>query len=226
MHTFGEHLRGFRKREGYSQQRLADNIGVSRSTIINWENSRYLPRNRDFIFKLAEELYLSPDETDELLIAGDYPSEHQTKNSIANSTPYDRIDTVRSDVVGVIKLHPVPIKVRERDILSAIQVSYRLPNTLTSEGLSKAQIKKLAKRFNLLESKKINPHLRLLDGDISYWYEQGLSLDELVRHFEARKAVLDAADRDRVIINDQGELSWAAAQLMATLLRAKAKSNR
>lgn len=223
MFTFGEHLRGFRKREGYSQQRLADNIGVSRSTIVNWENSRYLPKNRDLIFQLAEELYLSPDETDELLIAGDFPPEHQTKNPIADTAPQDRIGTVRGDVVDVIKLHPVPIRIRERDILSAIQVSYRLPDTLTSEGLGKGQIKDLAKRFNLLERKKINPHLRLLDGDISYWYEQGLSLDELIRHFEARKAVLDAADRDRVLINHQGELSWAAAQIMAALLRAKSK---
>ena len=67
----------------------------------------------------------------------------------------------------------VRIKVLQDDISSAIQVSYDLPDTLPSERLSKTQIKELAKRHTLLESKEINPPLRFLVGI----YRTGMSRD-------------------------------------------------
>lgn len=212
MFVFGELLRGFRNREGYSQQALADSIGVSRSTIINWENSIYLPRNLNYVHQIAEVLNLFPEDTDTLLTAAD-PDKRQPRNDIDWS----------DDVVDVIRIRSGRIEVLREDISSAIQVSYDLPDTFPSEGLGKAQIKKLAKMFNLLESRKINQHLRYNDGDISFWYEQGLSLDELIMQFGARKVVLDAADRAGTNIDDQGTLSLAATRVMPLLRRSKGK---
>jgi len=212
MYVFGELLRGFRKREGYSQQWLADNIGVPRSTISNWENSIYLPRNLDKVHKIAEVLNLSSEDTDRLLAAAD-PDKRQTTNDIDNS----------DDVVDEIIISTGRIKILQEDISSTIQVSYDIPDTVASEDLGKAQIKHLAEMFSLLESKKVNQHLRYYDGDISYWYEQGLSLSELILQFGARKVVLDSADRDGIKISHQGTLSWAATRVIPLLRRSKGK---
>lgn len=212
VYVFGELLRGFRKREGYSQQWLADNIGMPRSTISNWENSIHLPRNLDIVRKIAEVLNLFPEDTDKLLAAAD-PDKRQSSNDIDWS----------DDVVDEIIIRSGQIKILQEDISSTIQVSYDLLDTVASEDLGKAQIKELAKMFNLLERRKVNQHLRYYDGDISYWYEQGLSLSELILQFWARKVVLDAADRDGTKISDQGTLSWAATRVIPLLRRSKGK---
>jgi hypothetical protein len=115
------------------------------------------------------------------------------------------------------------IEILREDISSTIQVISDLPDTFAPEGLGKAQIKKLAKMLNLLESRKMNQHLRYNDGDISFWYEQGLSLDELIMQFGARKVVLDAADRGSTNIDDQGTLSLAATRVIPLLRGSKGK---
>lgn len=43
LHEFGELLRGFRERAGLTQGAAADEIGVSRPTVVQWEAGRYLP---------------------------------------------------------------------------------------------------------------------------------------------------------------------------------------
>jgi hypothetical protein len=108
-----------------------------------------------------------------------------------------------------------------------IQQSVKAAQTSTPQGdtsgkLSKDQIKQLAKDVGLLTETKTNPHLSFLDGDIAYWEEQKLSLTRLRLEFAARKAVLDAADKAKVIIDDQGKLSWASQKIMANVLKEKA----
>lgn len=85
--------------------------------------------------------------------------------------------------------------------------------------LTKGDIKELAREFGLLEETEINPHLSFLAGDIAYWYEQELSEARLRLEFAARKAVLEAADRQRIVIGDQGKLSWSSQQIMADLIK-------
>jgi hypothetical protein len=94
-----------------------------------------------------------------------------------------------------------------------------LPESTTSESLAKPQIKEIARKFGLLEKRRINGHLRYDDGDISYWYEQNSSSDELVLKFASRKVVLDAAERDAVEILNQGKLSEVANSLLTWLQR-------
>jgi len=212
MYVFEELLRGFRSREGYSQQQLADSIGVPRSTISNWENGIHLPRDLNHVHKIAEVLNLVPEDADRLLTAAD-PDKRRPRNDVDWS----------DDIVAGIRIRSGRIEILREDISSTIQVSYDLPDTFASEGLGRAQIKELAKMFNLLDSRKINQHLRYNDGDISFWCEQGLSLDELIMQFGARKVVLDAADRGGTIIDDQGTLSLVATRVMPLLRRSKGK---
>jgi transcriptional regulator with XRE-family HTH domain len=40
-------LRAFRKKEGISQERLAELLGVSRATVIRWESGKASPRPAD-----------------------------------------------------------------------------------------------------------------------------------------------------------------------------------
>ncbi len=84
----------------------------------------------------------------------------------------------------------------------------------------KARVKQIARDLGMLEETETNPHLRYLDGDISYWCEQeGLSEKTLVRELATRRAVLDAADQQGLIIDDHGKLSHVAGQLAADFLR-------
>lgn len=41
--TFGEKLTGLRKREGLSQEALAEQLGVSRQAVSRWEQGAALP---------------------------------------------------------------------------------------------------------------------------------------------------------------------------------------
>ncbi len=212
MYVFAELLRGFRKREGRSQQWLADRIGVRRSTIINWERGNYLPRDINHVYRIAEALNLFPNDTKSLLATAD-PDNRRPK----------RDDDGDNDVRIEIPIDSGQIKILREDISSIIQLVNSLQGTLPSEGLERAQIKNFAQAFKLLESRKINKHLRYNDGDISFWYEQDLSPDELIFQFAARKAILDAADRCGVIIDDQGKLSLVATRVISFLHQSKAK---
>jgi hypothetical protein len=116
------------------------------------------------------------------------------------------------------------VTVREDDIQGPLKKAVSsLSKQPSGTKPTRAQIKALAKGIGLLDETRTNPHLSFLDGDIAYWYEQGLSPDRLSLEFAARMAVLKAADKDGVIIDDQGKLSWAAGQIMAEILRQRAK---
>lgn len=77
--TFGELLRQFRARARMSQRMLADELGMSRNSIISWERGDYLPANREVVLRIGEVLTLSEKDTDRLLFAAAYPVEFQTQ---------------------------------------------------------------------------------------------------------------------------------------------------
>jgi len=74
MYAFGELLKGFRQREGLTQRQLADNLGVHRNSISDWERSAYLPGTREMVLDLAQALSLNQADTDQLLRAAQYPA--------------------------------------------------------------------------------------------------------------------------------------------------------
>ena len=82
MNTFGELLRGFRRRQGLTQDTLADLLGVHRNSISDWERDAYLPRNRQMVMDLSEALGVNDTDTDQLLRAAEYPLEYQAREGI------------------------------------------------------------------------------------------------------------------------------------------------
>lgn len=71
-YTFGELLKGFRKRAGMSQPELARALKRSRTTVSNWERGETVPEDREVVLQIAEELLLKRIERDDLLKAAGY----------------------------------------------------------------------------------------------------------------------------------------------------------
>ena len=90
---------------------------------------------------------------------------------------------------------------------------------LKGKNPSIGDIRELADSFGLFNETQFNPHLSLLGGDIAYWHGQRVSLQRLNLEFAARKIILQAADRDGVMISDQGNLSFAAQKILPEMLK-------
>ena len=76
MPDFGQLLTSHISRSGINDSDLARRIGVSRATLIRWkEGLTARPRYREDVLRCAEELRLTPEERDELLIAADFERE-------------------------------------------------------------------------------------------------------------------------------------------------------
>jgi hypothetical protein len=93
--------------------------------------------------------------------------------------------------------------------------TYRYPPVQNSSKLSKSEVRNLAKFYGLFTEWKVNPHLRFLEGDVSYWHEQGLSEIALKKQFESRRIVLSRAEKSGDKYPTQGDLSHAAEQILS-----------
>jgi len=93
-YTFGERLRLYRRGAAVSQQTLADDVGMTRQTVINWEKGQYLP-NRETILNVARHLALSEEETDELLILASHPPYFGT---VQGTAPSELIEAYCTDL--------------------------------------------------------------------------------------------------------------------------------
>lgn len=58
--TFGERLKQAREESGYTQEQVADNLNIGRSTLANYEVNRTEP-NLENLAKLADFYYVSAD---------------------------------------------------------------------------------------------------------------------------------------------------------------------
>ncbi|MCU7934678.1 MAG: hypothetical protein KZQ99_07335 [Candidatus Thiodiazotropha sp. (ex Dulcina madagascariensis)] len=101
--------------------------------------------------------------------------------------------------------------------------SLSYPPISNPQKLSKNEIRKLANFYELTKSWKSNPHLKMKDGDIAYWFEQGLSENEIKLEFESRRIVLERADKSNQVIDTQGDLSYLAQKIQAEIVK---KNNR
>ena len=59
---FANKLRALRKEKGWSQEELAEKLGVSLRTIVNYEKGQTYPRNRNLYDKIAELFDIKKDE--------------------------------------------------------------------------------------------------------------------------------------------------------------------
>jgi tetratricopeptide (TPR) repeat protein/transcriptional regulator with XRE-family HTH domain len=67
LFSFGVLLKALRKRRHFTQQQLAEAIGVHRSAIVRWEQGDYLPKSKAMILELARHLHLDDQESRQLL---------------------------------------------------------------------------------------------------------------------------------------------------------------
>ncbi len=70
----GEKLKQARKKSGYTQEQLAEQLGVSRQTISNWENDKFYP-DIVSVIKLSDLCNISLDE----LLKGETPMNDYVK---------------------------------------------------------------------------------------------------------------------------------------------------
>jgi len=120
--------------------------------------------------------------------------------------------------VGTVKFKDKTIRFNAQKVIKWVEKT--IQNTGKKE-LSQADVEKLAREFGLFENPKFNKNLSFKGGDISYWYGQhikhGLNEEKLRLEFAARKAVIEEADDQEIIIHTQGDLSHLAQQIMADL---------
>jgi tetratricopeptide (TPR) repeat protein len=83
LFTFAELLRSYRERASLDRAALAAALGVHRNTLGLWERGEYRPRYRELLLRLADELALSPAETDQLLRAADFPPVNATPDLLS-----------------------------------------------------------------------------------------------------------------------------------------------
>ena len=129
MYVFGELLKGFRQREGLTQQELAVRLGVHRRSISDWERSAYLPGTREMVLDLAEALGLSPADTDHLLIAAQYLAEY-TLPSQAISIAFPRAAFVVPFQAPPLPTHFIPRPEVSDAIKMAILAANGVPGIL------------------------------------------------------------------------------------------------
>lgn len=69
-------------------------------------------------------------------------------------------------------------------------------------------IRDLAKKYNLLKPRNINPHLALDQGDFSYWKDQGYSFNEIEKRFEIMNKIISKAEMEKTEIKTKGDLGY------------------
>jgi tetratricopeptide (TPR) repeat protein len=86
-YTFGELLKGYRSREGMSQEDLAASIRKSRNAIGDWERGKYLPATSGIASLIGEALNLTSEEVNQLRRAIEHPMEYGAVIDQPTETP-------------------------------------------------------------------------------------------------------------------------------------------
>ena len=103
---FDENLRNLRKEKDYSQEYLAEKLGVTRQTISKWENGTAMPDLKKLI-ELADFFEVSMDD----LLGLDYKTIHP-KNTFADGTcnDYSEVEAIKAnrytnELIDEVKTH-------------------------------------------------------------------------------------------------------------------------
>lgn len=135
---FGKVLRTSRLRAGLSQQELAERIGVSRNTISAWEFGKFLPSEREVVLRIRDELHLTFDELDNLLILAQHPpvKAQKVEAKTWRSPARQKVATLGRKSHPVVQSEPVrELEVQVKDIQSAIEsLASKIENQSSTES--------------------------------------------------------------------------------------------
>ena len=95
------------------------------------------------------------------------------------------------------------------------RASASYPRIENKKDLSRDEVRQMVKFYGLFRRWATNPHLSYQEGDVSYWYEQKLTEQDLQREFRARQKVLEKAEESGKKIETQGDLSALAQRVEA-----------
>src|SRR5436309_4946330 len=105
MSNFSELLCQIRKRNGMTQGKLANKIHKHRNTISSYEAGQFLPKHNEQVLELAHALFLSEEETDQLLISANYPARNFISQSKETKEP-GLIGRKAKDTLAFFQLRP------------------------------------------------------------------------------------------------------------------------
>lgn len=100
--TIGRNIKIERKRKGFSQERLAEMIGVSRQTIVNWENGKGMP-----ILENIEEMCKVFNVSYEELTGKVYIKDESTQSDKNSAVEADKDESSFLNVSQKTKTHSV-----------------------------------------------------------------------------------------------------------------------
>ena len=100
---FAEQLGHYLERAGFTQQELADKIGMHRNTIVKWMNRTSPPTLRRQVLQLADELFLSKQERKALLQAARFSVEQWPTEIWTVPLQRDRYFTGRDGILETLR---------------------------------------------------------------------------------------------------------------------------
>lgn len=89
------------------------------------------------------------------------------------------------------------------------------------KSLSFEEITSLANEYKLNNRKGVNEHLSFSIGDFNFWVNKNLSREDVKLQFDARKRILDNAEKENRKIETQGDLANEAEILIIREIASK-----
>ena len=128
-------------------------------------------------------------------------------------------------IISKINMDGKFISISSSDSVNKLEtlIKKKITNQEDTQKPSWSEIKKIGEEYGLFKIGGLNFGLKMQDGTVGYWHDQKLSKTECQIQLLARKIVLDAANNQKVVIGDQGKLSFVAERLINEIVERMAK---
>lgn len=143
-------------------------------------------------------------------------------------SPFDKVEEFLVRMEGTIhntltnrsfslSMHAKTIEIHQREIVA---IAEKIPkDAKLRRNMSKSEVSALAREIGLFNAWSINPQLTYEDGDIVWYSQQDYTRLKIEADFRAKFLVLTLAEREKVVIRTQGDLSNIAKGLIGEIIR-------
>lgn len=150
-----------------------------------------------------------------------------SKKAGAEFFPFDKVrdffqeleraiyDTVNNRLFS-LSIQTKTIEVKQKKIA---EIAEKIPNDAELKSVSKDEIDNLAREVGLFSRWDVNPQLTYEDGDIAWYSQQNYTRLKIEADFRAKIFVLTLAEREKIVIQTQGDLSNIAKGLVGEIIR-------